>query len=90
MFIEIHIEPKEILIEPPKEQHYNSDMIGDITTRFIKIKGKSMVEVRPECYDDRFNGRFNPDKKYDVVIHLRTDYLGEEGKKRLEIKEELK
>ena len=89
MFIEVWVNPTEIIIEQPKENHYKSDMIGDNTTRYIKIKGRAGVNVRPETFDDRFSGRLN-NEKYDVVICLRTDYMGEEGKKRLEIKEEVK
>ena len=87
MFIEVIVDSKEVIIEQPKENHYKSDMIADNTTRVIKIKGRAMVDVRPQTYDDRYSGRLNPEEQYDVVILLRTDYLGEEGKKRLEIKE---
>ena len=89
MFINVTIsEPKEIIIEKPQENHYKSDMIADNTTRIIKIKGKAMVEARPQTYDDRFSGRLNPNDKYDVVIVLRTDYLGQKGIESLKIKEE--
>ena len=85
MFIEVIVDPTKIIIEQPKENHYKSDMIGDNTTRTIKIKGRAGVDVRPETFDDRYSGRLNPKEKYDVVILLRTDYLGEEGKKKLTI-----
>ena len=85
MFIEVIVDAQEVIIEQPKENHYKSDMIGDNTTRYIKIKGRAGVDAKPETYDDRFSGRLNPNEKYDVVICLRTDYLGEEGKKRLNI-----
>lgn len=78
MFIEVIVDLKEGIIELPSETNYNSDMVGDHTLRYIKLKGVSMVDVRSITYDHRHKG-------YDVVICLRSDYLGEEGKKRLRI-----
>lgn len=86
MFIKVFVEPKEFIIEPTKENIYGSDMLDDCTTRFIKIKGRATVEAVQEVYDDRFNGRFDKNEKYDVVIMLHTSEMGEKAKQILTIK----
>ena len=86
MFIEVIVQEPVVIIDNPQETNYKSDMMEDCTTRTIKIKGNAMVDVRQQTYDDRYSGRLDPNEKYDVVILLKTDYLGKEGKKRLEIK----
>ena len=86
MFINVIVdEPTEVTITNPEENFYKSDMIEDTTTKYIDIKGKAMVDVRPQTYDDRFSGRLDYNKKYDVIICLRTYGTGKEATKRLDI-----